>query len=107
MQQPNYPPRGYAGHGPPQQQHPAPRSAGGGHAPHPAGFGGTMPINPQQLPPSQSAGTFSGPRSFSGVQQPLAPRSDIGQRPNGLSNKLELYHPKDLKHPFAQGNTLV
>uniref|UniRef100_A0AAV1U5I3 Protein transport protein Sec24-like n=1 Tax=Peronospora matthiolae TaxID=2874970 RepID=A0AAV1U5I3_9STRA len=88
MQQPNYPPRGYAGHGPPQQQHPAPRSAGSGHAPHPAGFGGTMPMNPQhvqQLPPSPSAGTYSGPRSFSGVQQPLAPHSDVGQHPNVLN----------------------
>ncbi|CAI5722808.1 unnamed protein product [Hyaloperonospora brassicae] len=77
MQQPNYPPRGHAGHGPPQQQQ-APRSSGG-HAPYQAGYGGATPLHPQhQLPLSQSSGSFSGPRSSSDVYPLQGPHSNFG-----------------------------
>ncbi|KAL7682029.1 putative Zinc finger, Sec23/Sec24-type, sec23/Sec24, trunk domain, sec23/Sec24, helical [Plasmopara halstedii] len=81
--QPNYPPRGFGGHAPSQQQQ-APRS-GGGYVPLNAGYN-NMQYNQQNQPLSQPSGSFPG-RGIPNVQQPPAPHSGFGGRP-GFSGQV-------------------
>ncbi|KAF1780700.1 ADF-H/Gelsolin-like domain [Phytophthora cactorum] len=97
MQQPNYPPRGYGGQAPPQQQQ-APRS-GGGYAPPNAGYG-NMQYNQQQQQPMKPPG----PR-FPGVQQPQAPHSGLGGRP-GFPGQVQQVPAPGSQGSFRPGQQL-
>ncbi|ETP16077.1 hypothetical protein F441_09271 [Phytophthora nicotianae CJ01A1] len=102
MQQPNYPPRGYGGQAPPQQQQQAPRSGGGYAPPNPAY--GNVQYNQQQHPMSQPTGSLPG-RGFPGVQQPQAPHSGLGGRP-GFPGQVQQVPAPGSQGSFRPGQQL-